>query len=165
MAFPLITWVFSATDRGTHSGAYFDKLNNLITEINGQITAYNAQEAANTDSLAIKGDIEDLLDAVAALRDETTAIREQALVIRNQTTVIRDATEAIALGDINGTSPDFLNVKINGIDVYHPGNKPTPAALGLGNVNNVADVNKPISTAQQAVNEELEILAMAGIAR
>ncbi|MFA6422662.1 MAG: tail fiber domain-containing protein [Candidatus Buchananbacteria bacterium] len=33
--------------------------------------------------------------------------------------------------------------------IYHTGNKPTATDVGLGNVNNTSDANKPVSTAQQ----------------
>jgi hypothetical protein len=41
-------------------------------------------------------------------------------------------------------------LKNNGQAIYHAGNKPTKADVGLGNVDNTADADKPISTATAA---------------
>lgn len=101
MSFPSINWLFELNDRGTHSGNYLSKLNQLVSEINGQINAYNAQVAAATDALQIKNDTQILLDSVTTLHGQTIALR--------------DATEAIALGSINGTSPTFSNMITSGI--------------------------------------------------
>ncbi len=38
---------------------------------------------------------------------------------------------------------------INGQTIYHTGNKPTKSDVGLANVDNTSDANKPVSTAQQ----------------
>ena len=51
----------------------------------------------------------------------------------------------------DGNSLTAWQVRYNGTlyNIYHTGNKPTPAEIGLGNVNNTSDLNKPISTATQ----------------
>jgi len=156
--YDLIPWQFSAEDYGTHSGNYLQKLKDLVTEYNGVLTAVNAQLVAAEDSAAIKSDIINLRDI------DIAALVSQMTNLRNETVALRDAAEAIALADINGTSPDFLNVKINGVAVYHPGNKPSKSDVGLSAVNNTSDVDKPISMAAQALLDEIEILALAGIA-
>lgn len=58
-----------------------------------------------------------------------------------------------------GTSPvkNNKNLTFNGNPVYHAGNKPVKADVGLGNVDNTSDINKPISTAMQnALNSKLD---------
>ncbi|OUR62064.1 hypothetical protein A9Q74_06340 [Colwellia sp. 39_35_sub15_T18] len=140
--FPLIEWQFSAEDYGTHSGNYLQKLKDLVTEYNGVLTAVNAQLVAAEDSAAIKSDIINLRDI------DIAALVSQMTNLRNETFALRDAAEAIALADINGTSPDFINVKINGVAVYHPGNKPTPAALGAASQ---IDLNAAQKTADDAL--------------
>lgn len=40
-------------------------------------------------------------------------------------------------------------ISVNGNLVYHAGNKPTKTDVGLANVDNTSDANKPVSTAQQ----------------
>ena len=48
-------------------------------------------------------------------------------------------------GDLNVTG----EAKVNGNEVFHDGNKPSKGDVGLSNVDNTSDVNKPISTATQ----------------
>lgn len=148
--FNLITWQFSADDYGTHSGNYLQKLKNLVNEYNGVLTAFNAQLVAGEDSNSIKSDIINIRDVdIVNLIGVITSLRDNTVDLRDQTIVLRDATQAIALGDINGTNPDFSSVKVAGFNVYHPGNKPSKAVVGLPSVNNTSDVNKPISIVQQ----------------
>lgn len=55
------------------------------------------------------------------------------------------------------TTPTKTEVKIDGNKVYHAGDKPTKADIGLSNVDNTSDANKPISTAtQNALNGKLD---------
>jgi len=120
------------------------KLNELVSAFNDMVQGVNAQIAAGQDAATIKSEMEDVRDQaindVAALRNEAETFRNQA--------------EAIQQGDISGTHVDFASVKVAGSFVYHPGNKPTKATVGLPEVDNTSDANKPISTAQANKNTE-----------
>ncbi len=94
--FSTLEWKFEYNDRGTHSGNYLDKLNQLVSGFNTTINAYNAQLAAETDSATIK--------------TEVIALRDEALDYRNQ-------ASAISTGDISGTAVDFSHLSVSGIDV------------------------------------------------
>ena len=45
--------------------------------------------------------------------------------------------------------PNATNTNATNYGVYHTGNKPSKSDVGLGNVDNTSDLNKPISTATQ----------------
>lgn len=165
-----ITWSFNLEDRGTHSGNYFDKLNQLVSGFNNLIAGVNAQLVASEDATSMR-------DEVISLRDnDITSLLNQVVALRDETIAIRDATNTIAVGDINGISVDFLSAKVNGVDVVLASRKINDKSLssdinlsksdvGLNNVDNTSDADKPISNATQAALNELEILAMAGAMR
>lgn len=94
--FQELDWRFGFNDRGTHSGNYLDKLNQLVTGFNTTINAYNAQLLAETDA-----------QAQQALAEQ---FRNEALTFRNQ-------AEAIALENIQGTNLDLASCKVGGVSV------------------------------------------------
>jgi hypothetical protein len=94
--FQELDWLFEFNDRGTHSGNYLDKLNQLVTGFNTTIRAYNAQLLAETDA-----------QAQQALAEQ---FRNEALTFRNQ-------AEAIALENIQGTNLDLASCKVGGVNV------------------------------------------------
>ena len=94
--FQELDWRFEFNDRGTHSGNYLDKLNQLVLGFNTTIRAYNAQLLAETDA-----------QAQQALAEQ---FRNDALTFRNQ-------AEAVALGDIQGTNLNLASCKVGGVDV------------------------------------------------
>ena len=59
--------------------------------------------------------------------------------------------ELKVLSSAGGANPikNNANLFFNGNKVYNAGSKPTKADVGLGNVDNTSDANKPISTAMQ----------------
>lgn len=67
-------------------------------------------------------------------------------------TLVSGRTAHLASGErVTGTFEPVTGVKGNAETEYRTGNvNLTPANLGLGNVNNTSDANKPISTATQA---------------
>lgn len=132
--FEKLNWQFATNDRGTHSGAYFDKLTWLVDGYNVVIDAANAQLAAGEDSLALKAEI---------------------VIIRNETLTYRNQAFAVSIGDITGADVDFSRVRVNGKDVA--------LASDTSNIDNTSDLNKPLSTAVQDVVDELEIFAFAGM--
>ena len=55
------------------------------------------------------------------------------------------------ISSAGGSSPAKTNnVFYNGNALYHTGHKPSKGDVGLGNVDNTSDADKPVSTAQQA---------------
>lgn len=174
-----ITWSFNLNDRGTHSGNYFDKLNQLVSGFNLVIDGVNAQLIASEDAEAIRNDIINIRDV------DITAFRDQMVALRDEAIEIRDATNAIASAEINGLSVDFLSAKVQGVNVVteditvngHPLDGPivlSPANIGLDEVDNTNDADKPVSTATQnaidnVINttttraDEIEIFALAGM--
>ena len=62
------------------------------------------------------------------------------------------------ISSAGGSSPAKTNnVFYNGNALYHTGHKPSKGDVGLGNVDNTSDLNKPISTAtQNALNGKLD---------
>lgn len=67
-------------------------------------------------------------------------------------TLVEGRTAHLASGEqVTGTFKPVTGVKGNAESAYRVGNvNLTPANIGLGNVNNTSDANKPISTATQA---------------
>ncbi|GEP65799.1 hypothetical protein CBE01nite_35670 [Clostridium beijerinckii] len=67
-----------------------------------------------------------------------------------------NGNEYFKFDSVNGsTTTELLTIKSDylrykGNKVYHESNKPTPADIGLGNVENTSDLSKPISTAVQS---------------
>jgi len=94
--FTTLPWQFEYSDRGTHSGNYLDKLNQLVNGFNTTIAAYNAQLIAETDAEAMK------------------VLAQQ---FRNEAEAFRNEAEAISIANINGTTLDLTSCKVGGIDV------------------------------------------------
>ena len=160
--FDLLNWQFNFSDRGTYAGAYFDKLNLLVSGYNISISAVNAQLLAAEDSAAIKAAIEDIRDL------DITDLLNQCISLRNESITIRDATNAIGVGEINGLDVDFNSVKVQGVNVVPQSRtingKPlssnitlSKADVVLDQADNTSDEDKPISTATQAALDALQV--------
>lgn len=148
---------FKANDKD-----YIDKLN-LMSQQAGDVQQAKADAEGAVDLAA--QEVTKAAAEVTKAKEETQSI----VLLRDEVIQLKSETQAIALGDINGLSPNFANVTINGLSVYHPGNKPSLTALGIGNIDNTSDADKPISTAQQEKFTELDasirkarILGLAG---
>lgn len=60
--------------------------------------------------------------------------------------------------------PNATNTNATNYGVYHTGNKPSKSDVGLANVDNTSDLNKPISTAmQEALDEKIGTDALDGV--
>jgi hypothetical protein len=111
--FPSLSWKFQYNDRGTHSGNYLDKLNQLVTGFNTTIEAYNAQLTAETDAESMK---------------------DLAEHFKNEARVFRDQAQDISLGSIQGTDLDLESCRVGGVDVALSTDD-APNALALNNKN------------------------------
>jgi len=147
--FENITWQFATNDRGTHSGNYFDKLQQLVTGYNVVIDGVNAQLAAGEDSAALKAEIVDIRDV--ALVDITE--------LRNETLTYRNQAFAVSIGDITGADVDFIRVRVNGLDVA--------LAQDINEMDNTSDLDKPLSnlTLQALETMQADITIVKQIAR
>lgn len=133
----------SATDAATHK--------------NDAQTAKNASEGARADAISAKDDAVLAKADTLTARDDTFLARDAAEIFRDEareaaedaTIGVTDSSIEAALGyiPIGPDSPALTGpVTVDGNVVYHAGNI-TKSAIGLANVDNTSDANKPVSDA------------------
>lgn len=122
---------------------------NAVAAVAGAITAAeNAQDAADAANAAASVATQAAVDAEAVAASALLVAQDAETIATN---IDAKATQALATADSANTTANSASAAVNGhiSNTSNPHNT-TKAQVGLGNVDNTADLDKPISTAQQA---------------
>lgn len=132
--------------------ALSEALTALATKVGGIETTVGQHGTAIT---GIQNTINDTTTGLAATKkiaDEAKATANAALP-KNEFTTWRDGANKTAIEDAKKAGTDAQTAITNHIADKNNPHQVTAALIGLGNVNNTADLDKPVSTAQQtAIN-------------
>lgn len=134
---------------GATEGYTKEETNALLSQKVDKRTGYSL--VSNTDIAKI-GDIDVISNEVDGIDSDLTAFRNTT-------------NDSIAAINNTLTNDVVLGVKGNSESTYRKGNvNITKSNIGLGNVDNTSDLNKPISTATQAaLNDKIDLDAAFGV--
>lgn len=143
---------------GNTSKGLINKVNTLETNLADEIKLARTNEKTNSDAIAIlngsgegsvsKAVSDGIAKVVNGADDKFDTLKEIADWIASDTTRAKDLTTTVTTNktNIETLTTNFTNHTIN----YSNPHKVTASQVGLGNVNNTSDVDKPISKAQQS---------------
>lgn len=122
--------------------------------------------ASATEAAGYASNAQNTLAATNQVKSETDVIKSDTNDIKTQTEIIRNEAQAFA-GQANQSNVE-AQAAAEGVQSYidHVGKTDNPhgvtkAQVGLGNVDNTSDANKPISTATQTALNTKAALAIA----
>lgn len=143
---------------GNTSKGLINKVNTLETNLADEIKLARTNEKTNSDAIAIlngsgegsvsKAVSDGIAKVINGADDKFDTLKEIADWIASDTTRAKDLTTTVTTNktNIETLTTNFTNHTIN----YSNPHKVTASQVGLGNVNNTSDIDKPISTAQQS---------------
>ena len=143
---------------GDTSKGLIYKVDKLESNLTNEIALARANEKTNSDAIAIlngtgegsvaKAISDGIAKVVNGADDKFDTLKEIADWIATDTTRAKDLTTTVTA---NKTNLETLTTNFNNHTTnYNNPHKVSASQIGLGNVNNTSDTDKPISTAQQS---------------